>query len=73
VEQAKRRPSIASPLSRPRERAGGADLHYRRKGDRYLLYSVGANGKDDGGKGYEDQTVDEPCDDLVVRMRGAGK
>jgi len=38
-----------------------------------LLYSVGANGKDDGGKGYEDQTVDEPCDDLVVRMRGAGK
>lgn len=50
-----------------------ADLHYRRKGDGYLLYSVGANGKDDGGRGYEDQTVDEPCDDLVVRMPGAGK
>ena len=31
-----------------------ADLHYMRKGDGYLLYSVGANGKDDGGKGYED-------------------
>lgn len=50
-----------------------ADLHYRRKGDGYLLYSVGVNGKDDGGRGYEDQTVDEPCDDLVVRMPGAGK
>jgi len=50
-----------------------ADLHYRREGDGYLLYSVGVNGKDDGGKGQEDRKGDEPWDDLVVRMRGAGK
>jgi hypothetical protein len=29
-------------------------LRYRREGDRYVLYSVGLNGKDDGGKGAAD-------------------
>jgi hypothetical protein len=27
-----------------------ADLHYARQGDGYLLYSVGDNGKDNGGQ-----------------------
>lgn len=31
--------------------AGSAALIYRRDGDSYLLYSVGPNAKDDGGKG----------------------
>jgi hypothetical protein len=31
----------------------------------YLLYSVGINGKDEGGRGYDDQP---PGDDLSVRM-----
>jgi hypothetical protein len=31
----------------------------------YLLYSVGVNGKDEGGRGYED---DMPGDDLSVRI-----
>jgi hypothetical protein len=35
----------------------------RNKG--YLLYSVGVNGKDDGGRQFDD---DPPGDDLSVRM-----
>ena len=49
-----------------------ADLHYLRKGNGYLLYSVGDNGKDDGGKGRDDAKNGEGWDDLVVRM-SAGK
>jgi surface antigen len=47
-----------------------AELHYRQETGGYLLYSVGVNGKDDGGKGYEDRNADGPeeWDDLIVRM-----
>ena len=45
-----------------------ADLHYSPKGDGYLLYSVGSNGKDDGGKGQDDRKNNEDWDDLAVRM-----
>ena len=45
-----------------------ADLHYKRQGDGYLLYSVGVNGKDDGGKGEGDRTGNEDWDDLAVRV-----
>jgi hypothetical protein len=45
-----------------------ADLHYSRKGDGYLLYSVGENGKDDGGRGRDDAKNGEGWDDLAVRM-----
>jgi hypothetical protein len=50
-----------------------ADLHYRREGAGYLLYSVGPNGKDDGGKTREDRykpgaSEGADWDDLVVRM-----
>ena len=35
----------------PRDAAGGGTLHYRLKDDgQFLLYSVGINGQDDGGK-----------------------
>ena len=48
-----------------------ADLHYLREGDGYLLYSVGDNGKDDGGKTRDDAKNGENWDDLVVRMSAA--
>jgi hypothetical protein len=54
------------------------ELHYRPEKDGYLLYSVGDNVKDDGGKSYEDRekgmTWEEASkhgkayDDLTVRM-----
>jgi hypothetical protein len=40
-------------------------LIYRVSENGYLLYSVGANGEDEGGRGYGDQP---PGDDLSVRM-----
>lgn len=50
---------------------GGAELHYTRSGAGYLLYSVGVNGRDDGGKGVKDRSrKDEDWDDLAVRMPG---
>ncbi len=49
-----------------------AELHYTRRGDGYLLYSVGPNGKDDGGKTFEEWQTEgghgKPWDDLVVRV-----
>ncbi len=45
-----------------------ANLHYTRQDNGYLLYSVGPNGKDDGGKGYDDRKESEDWDDLVVRI-----
>ncbi len=43
----------------------GQPLVYKPTEAGYLLYSVGQNGKDDGGTGPDD---DPPGDDLVVRM-----
>jgi hypothetical protein len=43
----------------------GKPLIYRPNENGYLLYSVGVNGKDDEGRGYDDQP---PGDDLSVRM-----
>jgi hypothetical protein len=40
-------------------------LIYRPKGKGYLLYSIGVNERDDGGRGYAD---DPPADDLNVRI-----
>jgi hypothetical protein len=48
-----------------------AALHYAPQGDGYLLYSVGLNGKDDGGKGEDDRKNGEDWDDLAVRMSAA--
>jgi hypothetical protein len=47
------------------------DLHYTLQGDGYLLYSVGMNGKDDGGKSYDDRKNNEDWDDLAVRISAA--
>jgi hypothetical protein len=43
----------------------GKPLIFKPSGNGYLLYSVGVNGQDDGGRGYDDSP---PGDDLVVRM-----
>ncbi len=45
----------------------GAELHYRRADDSYVLYSVGRNGNDDGGtapKNNEYGSVDSFTGDL---------
>ncbi len=50
--------------------ANDGPLHYQRQGAGYLLYSVGANGRDDGGRGYSDRKEgeSEDWDDLAVRV-----
>jgi hypothetical protein len=50
-----------------------ADLKYRVENGGYLLYSVGPNGKDDGGRGRDDCKNNEGWDDLTVRMPAAAK
>ena len=42
-----------------------APLHYRQEGPGCLLYSVGANGVDDGGRTFDSQPRG---DDLVIRL-----
>jgi hypothetical protein len=52
----------------PKDIFNDSDLHYRQEGDGYLLYSVGVNGKDDGGRTYDDCKNGENWDDLVVHI-----
>jgi hypothetical protein len=57
------------------------DLHYQREGDGYLLYSVGPNGVDDGGRNFNEEwndrsdiesATDEQMawDDIAIRTPG---
>ena len=60
----------------PRDIFNDAEPHYRRENAGYVLYSVGSNGKDDGGRGFEHGRQGDECrekgwDDLVVRMPAA--
>jgi hypothetical protein len=52
----------------PKDIFNEAELHYRRKAGGFLLYSVGPNGKDDGGKGEDDRKNAEDWDDVTVRV-----
>lgn len=52
----------------PKDVFNNAELHYRRKVPGYLLYSVGIDGKDDGGKNYFNPEKGRNWDDLVVSM-----
>lgn len=57
----------------PKDIFSDAELRYRQDGKGYCLYSVGSNGRDDGGKGLEngqrkDKAVNRDWDDLIVRM-----
>jgi hypothetical protein len=49
----------------PQDLFSGKALAYRPQENGYFLYSVGVNGKDEQGRGYEDNP---PGDDLSVRM-----
>jgi hypothetical protein len=49
----------------PRDVFSGEALNFRPSAKGYLLYSVGVNGEDEGGRGYDDEP---PGDDLGVRM-----
>ncbi|HMC64121.1 MAG TPA: hypothetical protein VKI65_04215 [Gemmataceae bacterium] len=49
----------------PLDLFSGKPLVYRPSENGYLLYSVGVNGKDEGGQGYDDEPRG---DDLTVRM-----
>jgi hypothetical protein len=58
----------------PKDFFVAADLRYRLEDGGYVLYSVGPNGKDDGGKGIPDRKEgNEDWDDVVVRIRGPKK
>jgi hypothetical protein len=52
----------------PRDFFNDQNLHYRQEGPGFLLYSVGINGRDDGGKSLYNRTGEQDCDDLVVRV-----
>jgi hypothetical protein len=56
----------------PDDLCSAGPLHYARERDGYLLYSVGLNGKDDGGRGYADRDKSgdwsKDWDDLSVRV-----
>ena len=43
----------------PSDPCSGQPFHYEKRDDGYLLYSVGSNGKDDGGKHDRDQGFDD--------------
>jgi len=51
----------------------GEALHYEGDGERYLLYSIGPNEKDDRGQGYEDKADAATSDDIAIRMGAAPK
>jgi hypothetical protein len=57
----------------PKDIFVASDLHYRREGSGYLLYSVGVNGKDDAGRTSDDCKSGEGWDDIVVRVPGGEK
>ena len=62
----------------PLDLFGDGDFRYRREDDGYLVYSIGPNGKDDGGRNYmqdnehwyEDESATEEeksWDDIAIR------
>jgi hypothetical protein len=53
----------------PQDVFAGGEFHYKPDGDGYLLYSVGPNGADDGGREAADRTSGDPADDIAVRVR----
>jgi hypothetical protein len=59
----------------PKDIFSDAPFHYRREDDGYLLYSVGPNGKDDGGVGHEypNEGYAKGGDDEINRVPAAMK
>jgi hypothetical protein len=55
----------------PEDLFSGGPLRYKREGPGYVLYSVGRNGKDDGGRAYWDEPDSErnlDHDDIAIRV-----
>ncbi len=60
-------PKYASKV--PTDAITGKPLRYERSKDGFLLYSVGRNGRDDGGRGYDDRPEhDRESDDIAIRF-----
>ncbi len=57
----------------PKDVFSGRELHYKREAGDYLLYSVGSNGVDDGGKDNADHKSLEDWHDLSVRVPSPAK
>ena len=53
----------------PRDLFNEQPLHYKRQADGFLLYSVGANGVDEGGRTFDSQP---PGDDIVLKITRGG-
>jgi hypothetical protein len=55
----------------PEDPFSGGPLRYKREESGFLLYSVGPNGNDDGGRTWGDETGSEPKldhDDIAIRV-----
>jgi len=55
----------------PEDPFSAGPLRYKREEAGFLLYSVGPNGKDDGGRSFLDQPASEDlrdCDDIAIRV-----
>jgi hypothetical protein len=53
----------------PQDVFSGKELIYKPKAKGFLLYSIGPNGTDDGGHGWDDRSEETfNCDDLGVRV-----
>ena len=66
-----RRPCPKYVAAIPEDIFSGGELHYKPQADGYLLYSVGPNGKDDGGRNQNDRPAPPDligCDNIAVRI-----
>ena len=54
----------------PDDTFAAGPFHYRRDGEGYLLYSVGPNSKDNGGRSHSDdpKRYDPDADDIAIRV-----
>jgi len=76
AELAKLVPKYIAEL--PKDLYSGADFRYKREGKGYVLYSLGPNGTDEGGRSRfmdpppgEDEEVDPAADDIGFRTPAA--
>jgi hypothetical protein len=54
----------------PKDLFADGELHYKLNADGYVIYSVGPNGVDDGGKGMDEAKNGESWDDIALRIPG---
>jgi hypothetical protein len=57
----------------PKDVFNDLELHYKLDGEGYVIYSVGPNGVDDGGKGMDDAKNGESWDDIALAVPGPEK